>query len=427
MFAIFLWMFAGASRKERVHERSIYDGRESQRLLMAKMPNIVRSRLALRTPASSHTHPDANLLAAFAEQTLLARERADVTAHLAACVDCREYLALAFAIEPSAMAATRSITQPSRGWFGQWRWAAATAVCCVLAIALQYQAQPPMVLVARRDVRATVPPAAVDAIASKQKTREPIPPPTRKVQVEHPGSQRVPAELAANKQTARESMPPQITGPASATPPDAVLAIRRLHPAPADSASSFLAPERETAPQAEAAGSALRASNAATAPSEPGLKSAQAGRALGFPAQAFTRMATPAPKAIVKTAIAPEAPSVLWSINASPDAAGASRGVVQRSTDAGQTWEVVPLTARVSFRAASSAGPDVWAGGSDAALFHSSDGGAHWVEMAITQEGAIATGAIVRIDLRGPSEITIRTSSGEDWTTSDAGRHWKRL
>jgi hypothetical protein len=425
MSAIFLWMFAGASRKDGVHERSIYDGSESQRLLMAKMSKIVRSRLALRTPVSSDTHPDANLLAAFAEQTLLARERADVTAHLAACVDCREYLALAFAIEPSEMAAARSITKRSRGWFGQWRWAAATAACCVLATALQYQAQPPMVLVARRDLSATVPPAVVDSIAWKERAPAPVPAQTRKVKVEHPGSQRGPAELAAKKETALESVPPQITGPASVTPPDAGLAIRRLHPAPADSASSFVAPQHDTPAQAEATQSRLRASPAAQTPPRP--RSASAMRALGFQAQALTPAVPPTPKSIVKTAIAPEAPSVLWSINASPDTSGASRGVVQRSTDAGQTWEVVPLTERVSFRAASSAGPDVWAGGSDAALFHSSDGGEHWVEIAITQEGATATGAIVRIDLRGPSEVRISTSSGEDWTTSDAGRHWKRL
>jgi photosystem II stability/assembly factor-like uncharacterized protein len=129
---------------------------------------------------------------------------------------------------------------------------------------------------------------------------------------------------------------------------------------------------------------------------------------------------------IVKTAMASEAPRVLWSINASPGTSGATRGVVQRSTDAGQTWDVVPLSERVSFRAVASNGSDVWAGGSDAALFHSSDSGAHWEQIQVAQEDAAASGAIVRIDIRGTGEIRITTSSGEDWTSSDAGHHWKR-
>lgn len=66
-------------------------------------------------------HPDANLLAAFTEGRLLGREREDVLAHLAACAECREIVALAAAPEP------RHISQA-------WRWMAAAAAAALIVI-----------------------------------------------------------------------------------------------------------------------------------------------------------------------------------------------------------------------------------------------------------------------------------------------------
>ena len=102
---------------------------------MAELPKIVRSRLAQQKSAD---HPDANLLAAFVERTLLERERVAVSAHLAQCVDCRESVALAtVAQEPAVVSVTTK-----RHWFLEWRWAGAAAACCVIAAALQYRVQP---------------------------------------------------------------------------------------------------------------------------------------------------------------------------------------------------------------------------------------------------------------------------------------------
>ena len=110
---------------------------------MAELPKIVRSRLEQQRSADHAEHPDANLLAAFAEQTLLERERAVVSAHLAQCADCRESLALASMAQPVAERATAST---KRHWFLEWRWVgAAAAACCVIAVVLQYRVQPPAV------------------------------------------------------------------------------------------------------------------------------------------------------------------------------------------------------------------------------------------------------------------------------------------
>src|ERR1700691_6281016 len=70
---------------------------------MSEVPKIVYDRLRaaqLRqafpddaTPKPAH--PDADLLTAFAEQSLTATERDGVLAHLALCDDCREVASLA--------------------------------------------------------------------------------------------------------------------------------------------------------------------------------------------------------------------------------------------------------------------------------------------------------------------------------------------
>ena len=55
---------------------------------MLEIPKIVRQRLAANLAAGAH--PDANLLTAFAEQTLTRRERDSVLRHLSQCSECRE-------------------------------------------------------------------------------------------------------------------------------------------------------------------------------------------------------------------------------------------------------------------------------------------------------------------------------------------------
>src|SRR6266851_417980 len=59
---------------------------------MTEVPKIVYDRLRAASP--ERTHPDADLLTAFAEQALSATERDGVLQHLALCGDCREAVTL---------------------------------------------------------------------------------------------------------------------------------------------------------------------------------------------------------------------------------------------------------------------------------------------------------------------------------------------
>jgi hypothetical protein len=401
---------------------------------MAKMPNIVWSRLARKTPGSSAVHLDANLLAAFAEHTLLERERVEVSAHLAECVDCREYLAVAFAMEqPEAPAVARHPAHASVwGWFHEWRRiASAAAACCIVAAALQYYGEPPA-LISKRPVSVSVLPNAVEPkMIDARKTTQPITPPVpltlaRKQKVEPAGSIKPEAPvLAAKKELAlqdvsTQSAPPTVTSAPSAQAADTALAVQRLEAPKADAVSSFVDPERAVAAPAAPSTQALSANSARVFGARPSLGGPASGLAVRTPLRVTER------KNFALKSPAPESSRVLWSINASPDTAGNSRGVVQRSTDAGETWQIVPLSERISFRAVATAELDVWAGGSEGTLFHSSDGGSNWTETKVAGENAQMSGDIVRINARTPSQVIITTTTGEKWSSADRGKHWKR-
>jgi photosystem II stability/assembly factor-like uncharacterized protein len=77
---------------------------------MQNVPKIVRAGLRRPTPATVGPHPDADLLTAFAEHSLAARERDHVLEHLARCADCREVVVLALpATQAVALAGSGSM------------------------------------------------------------------------------------------------------------------------------------------------------------------------------------------------------------------------------------------------------------------------------------------------------------------------------
>lgn len=119
---------------------------------MSDLPKIVRHRLrrtsagpgpsraAPAAPGNSKAveHPDANLLSAFAEQSLTKRERALVINHLAECAECREQVSLAL---PEAHVETAPAAAPSpqelRARWRPWRllrWGALAASLAAIAV-----------------------------------------------------------------------------------------------------------------------------------------------------------------------------------------------------------------------------------------------------------------------------------------------------
>lgn len=370
---------------------------------MGELPKIVKSRLAQQRSADHTEHPDANLLSAFAEQTLLDRERMAVSAHLAQCADCRESLALAGMAQPVAEPAAAA---PKRHWFLEWRWVgAAAAACCVIAVVLQYRVQPPAI------ENYTVAPSAGAAPVPRPELPGQQLEAAQKLKVEHLTKA---LQLPPPPSLSQEQSPPTVMTQLDATTPErnpAAVAIRPVEPPALSGQADILASGLEP--------KAFRPETAETARAQKDIAAFQAKSGLRSGVNAFAQ------GTVARTAVSRlSGPTVLWSINASPATAGNAHGVVERSLDAGKTWEVVPLSDDVSFRAVVSVGSHVWAGGTSGALFHSADGGAHWERITVSDEGDKLNGTIVNIDAQ--SLIKITTSSGAKWISSDGGRQWKR-
>src|SRR5579863_3772617 len=109
---------------------------------MQDVPKIVQARLQRPSPATVASHPDADLLTAFAERSLTARERGHVLEHLTRCSDCREVVVLALPTAEAAALAS-SVTPARIGWLS-WptlRWGVVAAgILAVSSIGvLQYR------------------------------------------------------------------------------------------------------------------------------------------------------------------------------------------------------------------------------------------------------------------------------------------------
>jgi photosystem II stability/assembly factor-like uncharacterized protein len=78
------------------------------------------------------------------------------------------------------------------------------------------------------------------------------------------------------------------------------------------------------------------------------------------------------------------------------------------------------------FRAVAANGPDVWAGGTAAALYHSSDAGAHWARVIPAWQSATLSGDVLSLEFADAQNGRISTSTGEVWTTADSGQSWKK-
>lgn len=178
-------------------------------------------------------------------------------------------------------------------------------------------------------------------------------------------------------------------------------------------------------------------------PAEPAATAPQAQAA-----QAYTVSAAESGNFSTSGSLVPE--SARWAIN--------STGGLQRSLDLGKTWEDVdvnsgagayggmnlPLAMKSSrakaaprdkadskvkpiiFRAVAANGPDVWAGGAEGNLYHSSDAGSHWVRVIPSWHGVELTNDIVSLQFADPQRGRIITSAAEIWTTGDGGQSWDK-
>jgi hypothetical protein len=399
---------------------------------MQDVPQFVLKRL--RETAVAGSHPDADLLTAFAEQSLPVSEKARVIEHLAACGNCRDVVALvlpATEIEVSPVSSTRVRSV----WLGLplLRWGALAAGLTILISVgvLQYSHRRNGDMVASNRSReiASLPSAAKSA--SSTQTASP--------------------QTEAGTQPSAVLDSPAPSGQQAAvevSPRDRAAGRRSVFARPRQKAKNPVS-QQVAQNEAQLLPDAGNVTN---------LRSFDVVKAKDpVPAQSTS---SNVPASLASATPLQTSPSLM--LRALPRWMVSSSGVLQRSFDRGNTWEKVnpalsqpqmsgyapaqpavgapqanspqlsPSKAAVAadpgvlFRAVAALGLEVWAGASGGVLYHTSDGGGHWTRVTPSIAAAGLTGDIIGIQFADPQHGTISTSNAELWTTSDSGQTWQK-
>jgi hypothetical protein len=414
---------------------------------MTEVPKIVYDRLRAALP--EQPHPDADLLAAFAEQALSATERDGVLQHLALCGECREVVALALPAADLAppqtapqtadedgirttvsRAGSRAPHKLSFAW-PTLRWAALAAGVVVAAAVL---------LVHPGKLNQATLPSTNSQVATAA-------PPASGLQAPSPSvpSSRVPSSTIASSPTdqsaviakAYEAQPKselrlsrKLKAGQVVKPPQAesgmLLADNkkdsrqadRLSAAPSagvraldyDARTSQRTTETvEVAGAATAATTEPSAENALMARNEtprndtPAIEKAkpalqeievneeQKAQAAAVPGPARVQARNVMSAAKLASPASPTlAHNVTWTITG---------GVLKRSLDGGQSWQDA-LHADHPLLCYASHNEDVWTGGQAGTLFHSANSGVTWVQVQPSIKARQLSSDITHIDVR---------------------------
>jgi hypothetical protein len=426
---------------------------------MQNVPQFVLKRLQEKVVADSH--PDADLLTAFTEQSLAKGERALVLEHLAACGDCRDVVALVLP-EAERVSAVTSVV-PARNWlrWPSFGWGALAAGVIVVAstgvMEYSHRNQEQTAALNVGQTGAVLAPSALDRASSVQAG---VPPGAM-------GKNGLPAAVPSRAD--RLAGQARVGGGVSQVDSNLNAAAERA--AFADESQIAAAEQRNRVKAVErqaeiGPGSISSAPIDRTVVAENQITPPPNGRSLAdlnivkakdpVPAQAGTNTAPGSssmnsgsgqmsPPASQSTAVRT---SPLWSISPS--------GGLQRSFDGGNTWQRInpaENSARLGqaranpkpdaainpaainpaainsatpvFRAVAATGREVWAGGTAGVLYHTSDGD-HWARVIPSTAAATLTGDIISIQFADSQHGKIATSTPELWTTVDDGQSWQK-
>lgn len=489
------------------------------------IPSIVRERLRVVPPNGAAAHPDANLLSAFAENTLSTSERTQLMDHLAACADCRNVLALALPeIEETVLPKT---LRPAARFAFHWasaRWLTLAATAAVLvAVVVVYRVQPASdsnvalmkkqataapQAVATRQAEAAQPAAKTSAPAVAEKERKDFRTEETAVvggavesKIQNLDKHAAVANsLADNAKTAdleaardqklalalRASAPQRIISPQQQLGQLNGNASPLAQNAPAgpakksdDASSAAIANAFSISPRESLKPGTLPANtnlyNSARAASAPPAlggvpqlpRNARTAMAKAAPApptadtfyagNAFAKTGEVAPRSTSETVEVTAQAPMLQTENANlaqvqeagkakavttlpaPARWRVRKGRVQHSPDGGASWSDVNIARAVTFHQVSAAGDQVWAGGSNAVLYHSSDGGATWAAQwsyardasakdsaRYPQAPASITQIIFSDERYGQMRVRVHSKPAQSFffTSSDGGQTW---
>jgi len=427
---------------------------------MTDVPKIVRQRLQVTAKAGVHPEPD--LLAAFAEKSLGGRERLQVLEHLAQCSGCREVVSLAI----PEFELTQVVPRPARSPWLRWpvlRWGALAACVVVVgaAVTLRHQRresvaqftaanQPAPAAVAEKSTaKAQVSETAGDKVVanleSRQLTQRERDMADASRRAKQPG--RSDSALVNKKSPAALSEMDQLTSGAKAA--FAAKMAEAAPPPPPFSKTADAEQQKEGRPD-NVRGSAGKAGDEYAAKTGNEKQMVEVTAATPEGAEASPGKAKEGKDSLSK-AQSVEVSATAAGVNASSAGGNAaysrqarnsvllqdvaklaprwtlsSTGVLQRSLDAGQTWETIPVASSAVFRALSVLDSDIWVGGSGGVLYHSSDSGQRWVQVRPSVEGKSLTADIIGVEFTDARHGKLTTASNETWVTTDAGQSWQK-
>lgn len=294
--------------------------------------------------------------------------------HLAVCGACREVVALT----ASAIVSPPVEKTALREW--NWRWAAALAAACVVGVVIWHSP--------------AVPPPVVREPAKPVPAAEPAP----KIETAKPAK----ALAAVPRPHVPSPLNLQQLATPSAAKPKAPAAAPLLAAPPAPSVDEIA----QASQNAALTSGPVEAFKAAPQPMLPAPAAA--------PAMALRNLRPMPMKAFMVAARRPS----LWRITS-------SSGQLEKSSDAGKTWMTIPVEGQANFWSLSVSGSDIWAGGEGGALFHSTDDGAQWKQVAVIAGEERLTEGITGIETRG-SELRVKTESAK-WVSLDGGVSWRKM
>jgi hypothetical protein len=332
-------------------------------------------------------HPEADVLAAFAEGSLLEWERHAVLGHLAGCAACREVLSLCAveehqsAREPELVTAAAPIAvekrdprPPVRSWLPWVAAAAGIVIACGVGLLYEESRIPPAQLVAKQ---VTNPSMAVPAASQ-------------------------PGEPAATFEPLRKK-----------TAPGAVPPSRQVPPEPQGVFEPHAVREENQFAQLQVPASPVAGKTAFDQPSiTPSTQTVGLRPAMplqGAPAFA-SKVTTNALSAAPDTMLA----RAHWRIN--------DQGQPERSFGDG-AWKPVLPGEKSKMHVLSIANGEVWVGGDDELVYRSRDVGASWQLVMLPPKGS-GPQAIIHIRFEAPHAGTIEAADGTAWTTNDGGNTW---
>ena len=402
---------------------------------MQQLPKLVHARLNKRQPA---IHPEADQLTAFAENALSKQERSEVLEHLAACVECREVLSVAQVQLPDAQVETRSKHARFRSPVLRWATAAMLAVVAgSTALVTMHRKSAGPAPAAKLEINAPLSRSdhLESSVAAREKQLDELAKAESKAVTLSKSSPPRKQPLQVNKIYAVKAKPPVAPGEKrEGSKPESsldLMATTRDNFPPTPPLPQAM--DRDTvSSQSEALES--RSENvavAAAAPAPVAASTAEVSKAKkpvsNIVAEKDSTVTGGSRNYIAGLQKAPASRSMLPVANALPRWTISADGALERSFDSGKTWQKVVVPGNAIFRAVSSVGPDVWAGGSAGWLYHSPDAGQQWIRVQPTAAGATLNSDVTSVEFTDAQHGKLTTADHEIWTTSDAGQSWQVL